>query len=86
MVAKCANTCCPTLRRQNEGKTFRLDIDLGNKAGGDERKTAYIWLCACCAQQMHPKVIVTGNTISLRLSKNDPMRVADATSSSLRVN
>jgi hypothetical protein len=61
MVGKCANSWCPTTRHHHEGKLFRLDIDLGNKAGGDERRTEYIWLCAPCAQVMHPKVEVTGN-------------------------
>ena len=64
MVGKCANECCLTPRDPNEGKVFRLDIELGNKAGGNEHKTAYIWLCASCAQKMHPKVQVIGNTIS----------------------
>ena len=86
MVGKCANSWCPTTRHHHEGKLFRLDIDLGNKAGGDERKTAYIWLCACCAQVMHPKVEVNGDTVTLRLTKNDVMRVADAALSSVRVN
>ena len=86
MDEQCANSWCLNSRHQDEGKLFRLDIDLGNKAGGDERKTAYIWLCTRCAQRMHPKVEVTGNTVSLRLSKNDSMLVADAASSLLRVN
>ena len=77
MVGKCANSWCPTTRHHHEGKLFRLDIDLGNKAGGDERKTEYMWLCACCAQVMHPKVEVNGDTVTLRLTKNDPMPVAD---------
>jgi hypothetical protein len=86
MVAKCANTRCSTPRRHHEGKMFRLDIELGNKSGEDERQTEYVWLCACCAQQMHPEVVVTGDTITLQLSKNDPMLVADTTSSSVWVN
>lgn len=71
MVGKCANLRCPTPRHHNEGKLFRLDIDLGSMAGDDERKTEYIWLCACCAQVMHPKVEVSGDTVRVRLSKND---------------
>lgn len=78
MPGKCANRCCLTPRRQHEGKLFRLDIDLGNKAGADERKTTYIWLCASCAQEMHPKVEVNGDTVKLLLSKNDPVWVASA--------
>ena len=48
MVSKCANSWCSAIRHNHEGKLFRLDIDLENMAGGDERKTEYIWLCACC--------------------------------------
>ena len=86
MVGKCANSWCPTTRRHSEGKLFRLDIDLGSKAGVDELKTEYIWLCASCASTMHPKVVVTGNTVTLCLAKNLPARVADTNASSVRVN
>ena len=86
MVGKCANSWCPTTRHYHEGKLFRLDIDLGNMTGGDERKTEYIWLCACCAQVMHPKVEVNGDTVTLRLTKNDPTRVTDTDASSAWVN
>ncbi len=72
MVAKCANNWCHTTRHDDGGKMFRLDINLGNKAGGKERMTEYIWLCARCAQEMHPKVEVTGDTVTVRLSKNAP--------------
>ena len=54
MVSKCANSWCSAIRHNHEGKLFRLDIDLENMAGGDERKTEYIWLCACCVLKMHP--------------------------------
>jgi hypothetical protein len=74
MAESCANNWCTTVRRRNEGKLFRLDIDLGSLSGRDERKTEYVWLCASCAQVMHPKVVVTGDTVTLRLTKNEPMR------------
>jgi hypothetical protein len=87
METKCANSWCPTPRHHHEGKLFRLDIDLGNMAGGNELKTEYIWLCARCAQVMHPKVEVTGDTVTLRLSKNAPMSLMTDTSAvSARVN
>lgn len=70
MVSKCANSWCTTIRCHNEGKLFRLDVNLGSKSGGDERKTEYIWLCDCCAQVMHLKVEVIGDTVTLRLTKN----------------
>lgn len=85
MVGKCANSWCPTTRHRHEGKLFRLDIDLGNKAGGDERKTEYLWLCSTCAEVMHPRVYVTGDTIQVRLSKNVPAQVADADALPLRI-
>jgi hypothetical protein len=85
MVGKCANSWCSTTRHHHEGKLFSLDIDIGNKAGEDERKTEYVWLCAPCAREMHPKVEVNGNTVTLRLTKNLG-RVADANASSARVN
>ena len=86
MVGKCANSWCSTTRHHHEGKLFRLDINLGNMAGKDERKTKYIWLCAPCAQVMHPKVEVNGDTVTLRLTKNDPMGEAGTDTSSARVN
>ena len=86
MVEKCVNSWCPSTRHDDEGKLFRLDIDLGNKAGGNEMKTEYIWLCARCALEMHPKVEVTGDTVRVRLSKNTPMLVvANTNTSSERV-
>lgn len=86
MVGKCANKCCLTPRDHKAGKVFRLDIDLGNKAGGSEHKTAYIWLCASCAEKMHPKVKVIGDTIQLLLSRNDPMRLPEPEVAVERVN
>lgn len=74
MTGKCANNWCPTLRTPNEGKLFRLDINLGRKTGGTQRKTEYIWLCARCAAVMHPKVDVAGDVVTLRLTKNVPIK------------
>jgi hypothetical protein len=85
MVTKCANSRYFATRHDQEGKLFRLDIDLGSKAGEDQRKTEYIWLCSRCAQEMHPEVEVNGDTVTVRLLKNAPMR-ADATASSKQVN
>lgn len=85
MVGKCANSWCPTTRHHHEGKLFRLDINLGNKVGGTERKTEYVWLCSQCALEMHPKVVVHGDTVRLLLTKNLPA-VTDAATLSARVN
>jgi hypothetical protein len=78
MVRKCANSWCPTTRHHNDGKLFRLDINLGSRSGENERKTEYIWLCAHCADKMHPKVEVIENTVTLRLTKNDPVRLVES--------
>jgi hypothetical protein len=86
MVSKCANNWCLTPRQGHEGKLFRLDIDLGNMSGGNERKTEYIWLCACCVLKMHPYVVVTGNTVTVRLSKNETLGVEGINRSSAHVN
>jgi hypothetical protein len=59
---------------------------LQNRAGWDECKTEYIRLCAHCTQVMHPKVEVTGDTVTLRLTKNLPTLVADTNASSARIN
>lgn len=77
MDAKCANSWCLTPKHQEQGKLFRLDINIGDKAGKSERKTEYVWLCGHCAQIMHPKVEVAGDTITLRLTKNDVSLVPD---------
>ena len=55
MAVKCVNHYCTATRHDDEGKMFRLDLDLGSKNGGSERMTEYIWLCADCAQRMHPR-------------------------------
>jgi hypothetical protein len=86
MVGKCANNWCSTTRQFREGKLFRLDIDLGSKTGRDERKTEYIWLCDSCAQLMHPEVEVTEDSVMLRLTKNVPLLMADASVAVARVN
>jgi hypothetical protein len=80
MVEKCANGWCSETRYHDEGTLFRVDIDLSNKAGENARKTAYVWLCARCAQEMHPKVEVTGDTVTVRLSKNPVLRGSDHSS------
>ena len=86
MVRKCANGRCLATRLHQEGKLFRLDIDLGSKSGGEERKTEYIWLCAACANKMHPEVEFTGKSVVLRLMSNRPLQMAQSNASSARVN
>ena len=86
MASKCANRWCSTTRQCHDGKLFRLDIDIGSRTGPDEFKTEYIWLCASCAQVMHPEVEVTKDSVLLRLTKNVPIPMADAPLVAARVN
>ncbi len=67
-INKCANSSCSAVCDHDEGKFFRLDIDLGNIAGQSQRKTLYLWLCARCAQEMNPKVEVIGDTVTILLA------------------
>ena len=85
MAARCANGLCSAPRDQHEGKLFRVDIDLGNAAGETQKKTAYVWLCARCAQELIPKIEVAGDTITVRLAKS-PRRVSSANPYMARVN
>ena len=67
MLGKCANRWCSSLRTGDEGQLFRLDIDIANTAGENQRKTAYVWLCDPCARQMSPRIEVAGDTVLVRL-------------------
>lgn len=64
---RCANSSCSAMYEHEEGKLFCLDIDLGNMAGEFWRKEMYLWLCAQCAREMKPKVLIAGNTVRLVL-------------------
>jgi hypothetical protein len=81
---KCVNRCCSATRHHDEGKLFRLDLDLGSRSGDGEHMTEYIWLCADCAQRMHPTVEVGADKVTVRLSANPPLPVADASAAQLR--
>jgi hypothetical protein len=75
MAGKCANRACSVSRpQQDEGKLFRVDVGLGNTGGKHQQKTKtlYLWLCGECAQQMHPKVEVSGDRVQVRLGKIAP--------------
>lgn len=84
MAVQCVNQYCAATRHHNEGKLFRLDLDLGSKTGGSERRTEYIWLCPDCALRMHPRVEVNGNTVRVRLSENGPLTLGDASIPTMR--
>ena len=84
MAVKCVNHYCTATRHHDEGKLFRLDLDLGSRNGGDEQMTDYIWLCTDCAQRMHPTVEVSEDKVTVRLSANLPLPLAEARAARLR--
>jgi len=47
---------------------FRLDIELGDRDGGIQRKFTYVWLCSRCASALTPKVQVSEGTVKLLLA------------------
>ncbi len=68
MYGRCANPSCLAPRHPDDGKLFRLDVEIGDSAGGHQHKTAYVWLCSRCAQLLAPKVQVDGGTVRLLLA------------------
>lgn len=85
MQGKCANSACSASRHPNEGKLFRLEIELGNAAGERQQKIDYVWLCTVCARQMNPRIEVSGNTVIVRLAKTVPALVSAEGTRSARV-
>jgi hypothetical protein len=70
--AKCANPLCSVPRHQDEGKLFRIDIEIGHTTSNDQTKTktktTFVWLCDRCARRMNPKVQVAGDTVRVLLA------------------
>jgi hypothetical protein len=78
MSGKCINKACSaSFHGHDEGKLFRIDIDIGSNSGGDERKTEYIWLCGRCARTMNPKIEVAGNVLKVRLLTTEDRQISD---------
>ena len=76
---KCVNSACSaSFHGRDEGKLFRIDIDIGSNSGSDERKIEYIWLCARCARTLNPKIDVAGNVLTVRLLSTEEYRASDA--------
>ena len=68
IAGKCVNhACSASFQGHDEGKLFRIDIDIGSNSGSDERKTEYIWLCGRCARTLNPSIDVAGNVLTVRL-------------------
>jgi hypothetical protein len=73
MAGRCANRACSVSRpHSHQGKLFRVDVNVANYKGEQRWKTMYLWLCARCAREMHPKVEVTGDRVQVRLGKIEP--------------
>jgi hypothetical protein len=68
MATKCANPSCSACYHRDEGKLFRLDFEIASTAGATQHKTAFVWLCSRCAQQMNPRVEVTKDTVRVLLA------------------
>ena len=73
--SKCANNSCSAVCHRDEGKLFRLDINLANATGKNQCKTLYVWLCARCAGEMNPKVKVAGDTVTVLLASTKRVAV-----------
>ena len=86
MTGKCANGLCSASRYQGEGKLFRIDVDLGRKSGEHQWKTAYVWLCSRCAQEMYPKIEIAGDAVRVRLARIGPILLPKKSPVSARVN
>jgi hypothetical protein len=65
---KCANSSCSACHDSNEGKLFRLDLDIANAAGLVRQEVVFIWLCSRCARRMNPSIEITGNTVRVLLA------------------
>ena len=68
MPTKCANPLCSACHHGDEGKLFRLDFEIASTAGATQHKTAFVWLCSHCAQQMNPRVEVTRDAVRVLLA------------------
>jgi hypothetical protein len=71
MGMRCANHCCNAVRQSDEGKLYRLDLELGSLRGEDEHRTEYLWLCSECASYLRLRVQAHGDSVQVRLSARD---------------
>jgi hypothetical protein len=70
MSDSCANPCCSALSYRDNGKLFCAEIEISGATYGCQRKTAYIWLCDCCALQMKAKSEVAEDIIRVLLARS----------------
>jgi hypothetical protein len=68
MFGRCANPVCSCSRHPEQGKLFRLDVEIGNSAGATKIRTVYVWLCDRCALRMNPRIEVAGHTVRVLLA------------------
>jgi hypothetical protein len=68
MFTRCANPSCTGWYPSDEGKLFRLDLEIASTAGATQQKIVFLWLCGNCARRMNPRVEVAGNTVRVLLA------------------
>lgn len=72
MNIRCANRRCSAVRRSNEGKLYRLDLEIASLRGGDEHRMEFLWLCEDCATHLRPRVQQRGDSVQILLSAHQP--------------
>ncbi len=67
MLTKCAApSCSAPFRRLNEGRLFRLELDLSCALSPEEEGSAkeeYYWLCADCSQSLRLYLDARGRVV-----------------------
>jgi len=72
MVTRCENPSCTGSCPSDEGKLFRLDLEIASMAGATQHHIVFLWLCANCACRMNPRVEVVGDTVRVLLAAAPP--------------
>lgn len=72
MSARCANPSCTGSCPSDEGKLFRLDLEIASIAGATQHKIVFLWLCGNCARRMNPRVEVAEDTVRVLLAAAPP--------------
>jgi len=72
MVTGCENHLCTGSCPSDDGKLFRLDLEIASMAGATQRKIVFLWLCGNCARRMNPRVEVAEGTVRVLLAAAPP--------------
>jgi hypothetical protein len=67
MDTKCANRFCSSRRVLEEGKLYRIDLDIADLAGPGKYETFFVWLCDDCALAMVPRLEIAQHCVQVRL-------------------